>query len=49
MPINVSLEDCYREAVMALGESLVRERLLAARLTELEQSDSAPETPAKDD
>lgn len=30
--MNVSIEDAYREACQALGESIVRERLLAAAL-----------------
>lgn len=30
--MNVTLEDAYREACLALGESIVRERLLQAEL-----------------
>lgn len=30
--MNATLEDAYREACLALGESIVRERLMAAEL-----------------
>lgn len=33
--MNVSLEDAYREACLALGEAVVRERLLTAELGRL--------------
>lgn len=33
--MDVSLEDAYREACTALGESIVRERLLAAEIARL--------------
>lgn len=32
MTVNVTLEDAYREACLALGEAIVRERLLTAEL-----------------
>jgi len=39
--VNVSIEDAYREACQALGESIVRERLLAAALAQVTDSSSA--------
>lgn len=30
--MNVTLEDAYREACLALGEAIVRERLITAEL-----------------
>jgi len=33
--VNVSLEDAYREACLALGEAIVRERLVTAELGRL--------------
>lgn len=32
MSVNVTLDDAYREACLALGEAIVRERLLTAEL-----------------
>jgi hypothetical protein len=44
--MNVSLEDAYAEACKALGEAIVRERLLLAEITRLTlPSDSAPTMP----
>lgn len=42
--MNVTLEDAYREACLALGEAIVRERLLSANLVQNATSpnDSAP-------
>lgn len=40
--MNVSIEDAYREACLALGEAVVRERLLSAevqRLTPPQETD----------
>lgn len=34
--MNVSLDDAYREACTALGEAIVRERLLLAALEQVE-------------
>lgn len=39
--MDVSLEDAYREACLALGEAIVRERLLVA---ELERVQNTPVT-----
>ena len=39
--MNVSLEDAYAEACRALGESVVRERLLSAELQRLSGKDEA--------
>lgn len=44
--MNVSLEDAYAEACRALGESIVRERLLAQELGRREAEDSMPEVPS---
>ena len=33
--MQVSLEDAYREACLALGEAVVRERLLSAEVVQL--------------
>lgn len=33
--MNVSIEDAYREACLALGESVVRERLLSVEIDRL--------------
>lgn len=35
--IQVSIEDAYDEACRALGETVIRERLLSRRVVELEQ------------
>lgn len=40
--MNVTLEDAYAEACRALGEAIVRERLLTAELVRL--TTPAPET-----
>lgn len=44
--MNVSLEDAYREACLALGEAVVRERFLSAEVQRLtaEQSDLPAKT-----
>ena len=41
--MNVTIEDAYREACTALGEAVVRERLLSAEVQRLtaEQTDDA--------
>lgn len=45
--MNVTLEDAYAEACRALGESIVRERLLTAELQRLaaETQPEQAETP----
>lgn len=43
--MQVSLEDAYREATTALGEALVRERLLLRRVAELEAEHARPPDP----
>ena len=42
--MNVTIEDAYKEACTALGEALVRERLLAKAL---EQQATPPEPTAE--
>lgn len=44
--MNVTLEDAYREACLALGESIVRERLLTAEALRLTTPIPAHESPA---
>lgn len=39
--MDVSLEDAYREACLALGEGIVRERLLAAEVQRLTETTAA--------
>lgn len=41
--MNVTMEAAYREACLALGEALVRERFLNAEIVRLTETD-APET-----
>ncbi len=35
-PLQIDIEDAFREACTALGEALVRERFLHRRITEME-------------
>ena len=43
--IEISLEDAYREACLALGESIVRERLLTKAAAQPQTKPPAPTTP----
>lgn len=38
--MNVSLEEAYREACLALGEAIVRERLVSIELAKLAAAES---------
>lgn len=43
--INISIDEAYQEACAALGEAIVRERLLTKALAEYEASAAPPESP----
>jgi hypothetical protein len=43
--MNVSMEDAYAEACRALGESIVRERLLSQALASQQKPDASTEPP----
>lgn len=47
--MEVSLDEAFREACAALGEALVRERLLQRRLAELERALAAAAPASRDD
>ena len=39
--MNVTIEDAYKEACLALGEALVRERLLSKAIAEQQQQEQS--------
>jgi hypothetical protein len=46
--MQVDITDAYREACTALGESIVRERLLQAEVQRLDHQAQQPAQPAPD-
>lgn len=46
--MNVTLEDAYREACQALGETIIRERLLIRQIAEQQQAAASAEEESRD-